>query len=120
VYESVLRIIQAFSDSDVARILRGTGLPGMVPTETAFWELVVQKGLPRFRFLRRPSTPELLDRRFLGSRLEVEWEKLKTQMQQSDQIWPFEINVRSYLGLRWGYVLLRQGRPVGGIITERS
>jgi len=56
-----------------------------------------------------------LDRRFIGSRLEAEWERLKAQMQPGDEIWPFEINVRSYLGLRRGYVLLRGGRPVGGM-----
>ena len=96
------------------------GFPNLMPEEAAFWKLVVQKGLPRMKFLRRSTPPEVLDHRFSGTRLQVEWEKLKAQMQPGDKIWPFDFNLRPYLGLRRGYILLRRGQPVHGIVTEVS
>jgi hypothetical protein len=92
----------------------------MSPEELEFWNLVVRKGLPRFRFFRRSTSPGLLDCTFLGGRLQADWENLKAQMLPGDRIWPFEFNVRAYLGLRRGYIVLRRGRPVGGIVTEVS
>jgi hypothetical protein len=88
--------------------------------ELEFWEQAVLKGLPWFRFLRRPILPEQLDREFIGTRLEADWLDLKTQMQPGDKLWPFEFHVRKFLGMRTGYVRLRQGRPVGGIVTVVS
>jgi hypothetical protein len=88
--------------------------------EAAFWELAVREGLPSWRFLRRPVPLEQLDREFIGTRLECEWLRLKELMRPGDQLWPFEFNVRPYLGLRRGYVLLRGGRPVGGVVTVVS
>ncbi len=120
IYETALRTIEACPNSDAARILQVTGLPGMVPSDTGFWEFVAQQGLPRLRFFRRPTRPESLDRKFIGSWLQADWENVKAQIQPGDEIWPFEINVRRYLGLRRGYILLRQGRPVRGIVTEAS
>ena len=73
--------------------------------------------------------PELVDRKLIGTRMEPEWAKLKSQMQSGDQLWPFKIDVqanlgqqcgRILLGQRRGFILLRVGRPVGGITTERT
>jgi hypothetical protein len=89
-------------------------------SETAFWEQAARKGLPWFRFLRLPLLPEDLDRKLLGTRLEGEWLRLKEQIQPGDQLWPFEFNVRAYLGLRQGYLLLRRGRAGGGVVTIAS
>ncbi len=85
-----------------------------------FWEQAARSGLPRFRFLRRSLAPEQLDDELLGSQLEDEWLQLRSQMEPGDQLWPFEFHVRRYLGMRRGYLLLRRGRPVGGVVTEVS
>ena len=90
-------------------------------TEAEFWKLAAQKGLPRFRFLRRPPAIEDIDREFLGTRLEAEWAAaLKSNMQTRDEIWPFRFHVRGFLGMRRGYVVLRNGTPIGGIVVEVS
>lgn len=87
--------------------------------EVDFW-IRAMKGLPWFRFLRRPLSVDHLDEQFQGSFLEREWEGLKTRMKPGDQIWPFEFNVRSYLGMRQGYLVLRRGKPIGGVVTVVS
>jgi len=88
--------------------------------EAEFWERAAREGLPQFRFLRRSLSPEQLDRVLLSTRLEGEWLQLRSQLQSGDQLWPFEFPVRSYLGMRRGYLVLRRGRPVGGVVTEVS
>src|SRR5262249_46109539 len=88
--------------------------------EAEFWEQAARQGLPRFRFFRRPLAPERLGRELLGTFLEAEWRSLKARIQPGDQIWPFNFHVRRYLGMRRGYLVLRQGRPVGGVVTEVS
>ena len=85
-----------------------------------FWDQAARKGLPWFRFLRRSIPSKQLDRELLGSRLEGEWLSLRSQIQPGDRLWPFEFNVRQYLGMRRGYLLLRRGRPIGGVVTEIS
>lgn len=89
-------------------------------TETELWERAAREGLPRFRFFRRPLSIEQLDSKMLGSRLEAEWRALKTRLLPGDQIWPFEFHLRPYLGMRRGYLVLRQGYPLGGVVTEVS
>jgi hypothetical protein len=91
-----------------------------VTADTDFWEQAARKGLSRFRFLRRPLPLEQLDRELLGTRLEVEWLELRSRMEPGDQIWPFEFHVRRYLGMRQGYLVLRRGRPMGGVVTVVS
>ncbi len=88
--------------------------------ELDFWEQAVREGLPWFRFLRRSIPPEQLDREFVGTRLEADWLDLKSQMRPGDEFWPFEFHLRRFLGMRKGYVLLRQRRPVAGIVTVVS
>jgi hypothetical protein len=92
----------------------------MIPEEVEFWEKAARKGLPSFRWFRRPLSPERLDPELLGTFLAAEWQALKARMQPGDQIWPFEFHVRSYLGMRRGYVVLRRGRPIGGVVTLMS
>jgi hypothetical protein len=89
-------------------------------SEQLFWTEAARKGLPRFRFLRRSTTVDELDRLCQGTRLEAEWERLKASLQPGDRIWPFSFNVRAYLGLREGYVVLRNGKPIGGIVMTVS
>ncbi len=69
-----------------------------------FWHQAAQRGLPRFRFLRKCLTVEELDRRDWGLSSD-EWQRLKQRIEPGDQIWPFRFHVRSYLGLREGYIV---------------
>lgn len=92
----------------------------MMTEEAQLWQQAAQQGLPWFRFLRRPLALEQLDSKFQGTRLEGEWLRLRSRMKSGDQVWPFEFHVRRYLGLRRGYVVLRDGRPIGGVVTEVS
>ncbi|WP_425395215.1 hypothetical protein [Aeoliella sp.] len=82
-----------------------------------FWSIAARKGIPRFRWFRRSIRAEVLDRQFNGSHLEDDWQALKSRMLPGDQIWPFEFHVRRYLGMRKGYLVLREGKPLGGIVT---
>jgi hypothetical protein len=85
--------------------------------EAEFWRRVVREGLPRFRWLRRSIDVVTLDLRF-GTW--AEWLRLKERLHPGDKIWPFEFHVRSYLGMRRGFVALRRGELVGGVVTEVS
>jgi hypothetical protein len=80
--------------------------------DAAFWKQAM-RGLPWFRFLRRSLTTSLLDE-LLGDW--DEWLELKAKIEPGDKIWPFEIHVRSYLGMRKGFLVLRCGKPIGGIV----
>ena len=82
--------------------------------DTAFWKQAM-KGLPWFRFLRQPVKVVELDDLFKEG-LREEWHALKSKIEPGDKIWPFEIQVRQYLGMRKGYLVLRRGEPIGGII----
>jgi hypothetical protein len=86
--------------------------------EHAFWQKAM-KGLPWFRWFRRPVPVEELDARLQGM-LKSEWESLRAKIQPGDKIWPFEIHVRRYLGMRKGFVVVRRGEPIGGIVTISS
>lgn len=82
-----------------------------------FWNRAKRDGLPWFRFLRTPVSLAEMDEQFNDSSLADEWDELKVAMQPGDQIWPFEFHVRSYLGMRSGYIVLRKNKPVGGLVT---
>jgi hypothetical protein len=87
--------------------------------ESEFW-MRAMKGLPWFRWFRQSVSAEELDAKFQNGRLKDEWEALRTKMKQGDRIWPFEIHVRRYLGMRRGFIVVRRGKPVGGIVTISS
>jgi len=87
--------------------------------EKEFWRLVIRKGLPRWKIFRRPIAVSELDHYCWGQQ-KYAWQQLKDKIGPEDQIWPFALNVRSYLGFRKGFVVVRKGQPIGGIITEVS
>lgn len=89
-------------------------------TESEFWNEAASRGLPWFRSLRRSIPIEQVDREMNGSRLQPDWQELKSAMEPNDEIWPFHLNVRKYLGMRRGYIVLRNGKPIGGLIIELS
>jgi len=94
---------------------------GMDEAEAKLWEQAVRRGLPWFRFLRRPLTPEAVEKaeNLAGGRLEPAWLALKARIQAGDEMWPFEFD-RYTLGMRRGYVVLRRGKPIGGLVIEVS
>ena len=87
-------------------------------SEYDFW-VHAMKGLPRFRCVRRPVSIAELDAQCHG-RQKAEWEELRAKMEPGDEIWPFKFDARSYLGLRQGFLVLRRGKPIGGIVTMVS
>lgn len=92
----------------------------MMHTDEEFWMLAARKGLPWFRFFRRPVPTGQLDAEFQRGRLFEEWQSLKVKIRVGDQIWPFCFHLRSRLGMRRGYLVLRRGKPIGGIVTVVS
>ena len=48
-----------------------------------------------------------------------EWQTLRGQLQEDDEVHPFAINVDT-LAMKLGYVVFRQGRPIGGILVHVS
>jgi hypothetical protein len=86
--------------------------------EATFWNQVVRSGLPRFRFLKRPLSVEHVDA-VVGSM--QEWLELRQKLGPGDQIWPFRLpRTGAVWGHRAGFVALRAGKFVGGIVVEVS
>lgn len=48
-----------------------------------------------------------------------EWVLLRTHILPSDRIYPFAINLDT-MAMRLGYVVLRNGKPIGGIVVISS
>ncbi|HEY2881797.1 MAG TPA: hypothetical protein VGJ15_05175 [Pirellulales bacterium] len=72
------------------------------------------KGLPWFRWLRRPIQVEELDAKLSES---PDWKVLRGEIKPGDKIWPFKLHARKYLGMRQGFLVLRCDKPIGGIVT---
>ena len=89
-------------------------------TEFEFWNQAASRGLPCFRAFRRSVPIERIDCEMSGSRLEPDWMTLKSSLEPDDKVWPFKLNVRKYLGMSRGYVVLRNGKPIGGLVIEVS
>jgi hypothetical protein len=86
--------------------------------ERQFWEAVISQGLPRFRFLRRPLALVQVDAALGGH---PGWGPLRGQLQPGDQVLPFRLPRSGKVwGHRSGYVVLRRGKFVGGVVTEVS
>jgi hypothetical protein len=83
--------------------------------EVEFWALVLRRGLPRFRWLRRPVRLAAADATLRGH---PDWPALRARVAVGDAIWPFRLpRSRRVWGHREGFVVLRRGRLVGGVIT---
>jgi hypothetical protein len=84
--------------------------------EDEFWQVAAQNAPLRFRLLRRSLTVEQIEPEVAGI---TEWAELKKTLQNGDLIWPFEFNQRT-LAYRKGFVVVRGGKPIGGVITVSS
>lgn len=81
-----------------------------------FWRLAV-KGVPfTFRFLGRNLTIEALEPELSNNN---QWHQAKQLYRTGDRIWPFVVNPDT-LGMRLGYIVVRNGTPITGVITQIS
>lgn len=48
-----------------------------------------------------------------------DWQELRVSIRAGDRICPFEIN-RNTMAMRRGFVVLRRGNPIGGVVTISS
>ena len=88
--------------------------------EEEFWKQAAAKGLPWFRWFRRSIPIQQIDQEMEGTKREEAWNCLKAKMEPTDKIWPFKFHIRSCLGMRSGYVVLRKGKPIGGVVLLLS
>jgi hypothetical protein len=93
-------------------LLRGVGYVSFGKTEEEFW-IVASKRIPLFS---RPLTVEEVDRAYDHSK---QWISLRAQLQAGDTIHPFAINVDT-MAMRLGYVVLRKGKAIGGVVVVLS
>ncbi len=49
----------------------------------------------------------------------LEWRSARKLVREGDRIWPFLINPWT-MAMRKGYVIVRDGKPIGGVLTELS
>lgn len=83
--------------------------------DAEFWSLVVRHGLPWFRFIRHSCPLRKVD---VALRNHPDWDELRSKIQPDDEIWPFRFpRSGRYWGKKYGYVVLRRGQFLGGIIT---
>ena len=84
--------------------------------EQEFWR-VAARSIPLWTWLLgRSVTPEQVEVELGAS---PEWQQLKKHLQAGDRIWPFEFN-RKTLAYRKGFVVMRAGKPIGGVVTVLS
>ena len=82
-------------------------------TEDQLWRVAANCVPFRYRWLKATLTVDAID-----SELEAldAWPDLRRRIADGDRICPFEINADS-TSMRRGYVVLRAGQPIGGVVT---
>jgi hypothetical protein len=88
------------------------GYVSLNPVPEDFWR-VASRHTP---FFSSSLSVKELDQIFLNSNA---WQELRAAIQPGDKILPFAVNVDS-LAMRLGYVVVRAGEPVGGVICVAS
>jgi hypothetical protein len=84
--------------------------------EHEFWQAAA-RSIPFWRrFLGRSATVEQVEAEAGRS---PDWQRLRQELRPGDRIWAFEFNRRT-LAYRRGFVVLRQGKPVGGVVALLS
>ena len=85
-------------------------------TKESLWAAAA-KGVPfRFRWFNQSLSIESLNVELANC---SDWIDLRRRLRSGDRICPFTIN-KNTLSMRQGYVVLRKGKPVDGIITLMS
>ena len=82
-------------------------------TEHGLWAAAASRTPFAYRWLGRSVSPDALDAEFGDFQ---QWLDLRPQLETSDRICPFTINPHTS-AMRQGFVVIRGGKPLGGIIT---
>ncbi len=90
-------------------------VPSNVDPEV-FWRLAVHCVPFKFRFFGRTLTIEELEPELANNR---QWYEAKQLYRSGDRIWPFVVNFDT-LGMRLGYIVVRNRKPIAGVITQIS
>jgi hypothetical protein len=90
----------------------GVGYVAFKGSEEDFWK-AASNHVPYFS---SPLSVDELDES-LGNW--SQWVDLRAQVQPKDRIFPFAINVDTK-AMRLGYVVIRQGKPIGGVVKVAS
>lgn len=91
--------------------------------EAIFWSDMAKHGLPWLRCFRRPITVDEIESSRPAILNHPDWSRLKSELKPGGEIWPFRYprwNTIKAWGFRIGYLVLRQGTPVGGVVTMVS
>jgi hypothetical protein len=91
----------------------GIGYVRLDGSEAMLWSQAARHAPLLYRLFRRSVAVADLDARLNDFR---EWQQLKTQLLPDDLIWPFTFN-QGTLAMRQGFVVIRSGKPVAGLVT---
>jgi len=80
------------------------------------WRAAMRHAPITFRWFGRSLTPNDLESELDGNE---QWAIVKQQYESGDRIWPFVINPDT-LAMRLGYVIVRNRKPVTGVVTVVS
>jgi hypothetical protein len=82
-------------------------------TEEEFWREAMRHAPFAYRWCGKSIAVADLDAQ-LGHH--AEWIVLRKQIEAGDRIWPFAINPDTS-AMRTGYVVVRKGKAIGGVVT---
>jgi hypothetical protein len=91
----------------------GVGYVTMGGDEAQFWPEAMRHAPISYRWLGSSVSLDEIDAEL---RTSSEWSAVRKRYQHGDRIWPFIINPDT-MAMRLGYVIVRNGKPVAGIIT---
>lgn len=94
----------------------GIGYVRLDGSEEMLWAQAARHAPIPCRLFRRSILIDELD--FKLKEL-ADWHRLKSELLPDDLIWPFTFN-RGTSAMRAGYVVIRSGKPVTGIVTTVS
>ena len=87
--------------------------------EDELWRIAAQNVPLRYRLWRQSLSIEQVEQMEPDVVHNAEWAKLKQNLCEEDKIWPFEFN-RNTLAYRKGFVIIRKGKPISGLISLSS
>jgi hypothetical protein len=91
----------------------GVGYVRLNGDEEQLWNEAMRHAPIRYRWFRRSLSFEEIDKELDGF---GQWLTTREKYRPGDKIWPFVLNFDT-LAMRCGYVLVRRGTVVGGVVT---
>ena len=85
-------------------------------TEAGLWREAARHVPFKFRWLGRSLDIATVDTQVAGM---ADWQDLRACLEPRDRICPFTIN-RNTLAMRQGFVVIRNGMAIGGVVTLGS